>query len=421
MRAWLAYRSIRRWLMLLWLALVLGACSSPVTAPPARQPSPTDSPLAASPTQSATPSAPQPTPSPTQDAIRAGIQQTLDRYVQAYNQNDAALLQRAIDPRNLPFRRFIRTRFDEYQASFRQGRPLPAFHAVSVEPRSDGFVLAHLQVERGNAADWLFRQVGREWLLSEPTVEQIGKPVKIERGSFTFVTYPWADDVNARIIDLMERARQHVVSRLGKQPTQRATVEIKPIYGLTPYDNPFYVAYYSSNRNPAGPDRIEIFTPNSFNFGFYDPEDGWEQSLEIILRHEYTHMVHTRSFDHAGYLTTWMSEGLAEYVADNPGIARVRTALRAGVIIPIVDRQSAVQKQDLMHIPTLNKDRDLGYAFAQSLVRYTVEQYGGLDAFWRLARAYDESQSLDTALRTALHVPYDQFDRDWRAWLKKTF
>jgi hypothetical protein len=365
--------------------------------------------------------APSSVPSATSDPVQAGIQRTLDRYVQAYDQNDEPLLQRLIDPSNRPFRRFIVTRFEAFQSSSQHGQHLLPLHVLSIEPRTDGFMLAHIQASDTSNTNWLFRQIGTDWLLTEPTVEQIGKPKHITHGRFTFVTYPWADDVNARIITLMDQAQQQVVNQLGKDASQPVTIDIKPIYGLTPFENSFYVAYYSPAQSNTKPDRIEVFAPNSYLFGFYDPTVGWEQSLQTTLTHEYTHMVHMRAFKNVGYLTTWMPEGLAEYIAHNANAAVVGDAVRAGTIIPIIDKQSPVYKQDLMHMTTLEKDRGLSYGLAQSLVRYIIEEHGGLPAFWSLAAAYDESQNLDKALQKSLHLSYDAFDQGWRAWLEATY
>jgi hypothetical protein len=291
-----------------------------------------------------------PTTKPITDPVQAGIQKTLDRYIQAYDQNDSHLLQQLVDPINLPFRRFILTRFDNFQSSFQHGRGLLPLRILSAQSRAGGFTLAHIQADTGSTTDWLFRQTGTDWLLSEPTVEQIGAPKRIVHGRFTFVTYPWADDVNATIITLMEQAQEHVVRQLGKDAPQTLTIDIKPIYGLTPFENSFYVAYYNPGRSKTGPDRIELFAPNSYMFGFYDSTVGWEQLLQTTLTHEYTHMVHTRVFNNVGYLTTWMPEGLAEYIAHNSKTALVREAVRGGTIIPIIDTQSPVNKQDLMHM-----------------------------------------------------------------------
>lgn len=136
-----------------------------------------------------------------------------------------------------------------------------------------------------------------------------------------------------------------------------------------------------------------------------------KSDLEDVLTHEATHYVHTRSFDDAGTLAGWMSEGLAEYVSGSTSIDLAFEAARRGMIIPIVDTETdLMDRQDLMHFYSLKKDVGLAYGLSQSLVAYIVETYGGLDAFWRLARAFDETQDFDEALRIAFKVTYTGFD-----------
>ncbi|HET9224732.1 MAG TPA: hypothetical protein VFO07_19625, partial [Roseiflexaceae bacterium] len=322
---------------------------------------------------------------------------------------------------NLPFRRYVQTDFDNAQKSFLAGLGWLRLKVKSFKRRDLNFVQAHIQANGDSVADWLFRQVGDRWVISEPTSKQLGERQKVETEHFTFYTYPWADDVNATVIELVEQARQNAVERLGKEPPQKADVYIKPIYGLTPFDNPFYLAYYSPNRKPEGPDRIEIFAPHSMNFGFYDPAIGFEQPLETILTHEYAHMIHNRNFDNVGSLSSWMSEGLAEYVADNSRDWEIRAAVRTDNIIPIIDTVSPVYKQDLQHMETLEKDRSLAYGLACSLVAYIDEKHGGLEGFWKLAQAYEETQKLDVALKESFDVTFEEFDQGWRQWLEETY
>lgn len=68
---------------------------------------------------------------------------------------------------------------------------------------------------------------------------------------------------------------------------------------------------------------------------------------------------------------------------------------------------------------TLQVDHGLAYGFAQALVTYVVENYGGLDGLWKYANTYDESTNIDKALKASFGVSYEQFDKDWQAWLKK--
>jgi hypothetical protein len=141
-----------------------------------------------------------------------------------------------------------------------------------------------------------------------------------------------------------------------------------------------------------------------------------------VLTHEYTHLVHNRSFDNAGKLADWMVEGLAEYVAGAPSEYELAQAVKGDHIIPIVDEQSSImQRQDLVHLYRLKQDVSLAYALSHSLVVYIDQKYGGLDAFWKLARAYDKHQNMDAALRDAFGVSYQEFDAGWRKWLTQLF
>jgi hypothetical protein len=63
----------------------------------------------------------------------------------------------------------------------------------------------------------------------------------------------------------------------------------------------------------------------------------------------------------------------------------------------------------------------LAYGLAASLVDYINEKHGGMDGFWKFAAAFDQQQNLDKALQEAFGVTYEQFDTDWRAWLKAKY
>ncbi|KPV51394.1 hypothetical protein SE17_21435, partial [Kouleothrix aurantiaca] len=330
----------------------------------------------------------------------------------------ANLLDQAIDQTNVPFRRFARSQFEAFQQSALARYGIAGLQVESIAPREHGFVLAHISVGGHSAADWPFREVDGRWVISEPTVAQLGAPLTLASDHFTFDTYPWANDVNDALMRMMEQARSNVLARLGHAPEQKAQVFINPIYGLHPFESSFALAYY---RPITDTDTITIYAPHSFAFGYYDANAGWEGELENVLTHEYTHLVQHRSFPDASNVSSWMQEGLAEFVAGNTHPNDLRAAVRAGAIIPIIDTASPAFKQDLEHLSALRQDRALAYGFAYSLVAFIVEKHGGLDGFWALARAYQNSQSLEKAVRGAFGTSYAQFDQEWRAWLEQKY
>jgi hypothetical protein len=374
------------------------------------------------------PTLPPPSTTPaslTEADIVEAIQVTLNNFAQAYNQNDIELLSTTLDLENKAFSRFIKTRFTTDMESYGGAKIHETYAVDYITQREYNLVQAHIIYNKNAAVDWTFRELedGR-WVLTEPTVEQTGAMVVRDTEYFVFKTYPWADDVNARVEELMQNARERVDNKLGKVPDEKIDVEIIPTYGLYPFDNPNAVAYYSYNGSLSGNgDRMVIYAPNSFLFGWYYVDRGWEAELEDVLTHEYTHMTHARSFDRAGQLADWILEGLAEYVDGINRAHSVAYAIENDAMIPLVDTAPGViYKQDLAHIYGLEKDTSLAYAEAESLVAFIVEEKGGFDAFWELAQAYDDTGgNLDKALKSSLNLNLKQFEDQWMDWLKNEY
>ena len=51
------------------------------------------------------------------EKIIEGIQEAVDTYARAFNNNDLEMLQSVVDPENLPFKRLVTSRFTELQSS----------------------------------------------------------------------------------------------------------------------------------------------------------------------------------------------------------------------------------------------------------------------------------------------------------------
>jgi hypothetical protein len=354
---------------------------------------------------------------PSEADVKEGIQRAVDLYAQAYNEHNVELLKQAVDQTNPPFRRFMQTRFDGAQASGQTNGQRSYTVRAILKQRPYSFVLAQIESD-GEVSDVTFRQLDGRWVLSEPTEAQIGERQQVESEHFRFTIYPWLDDINPIIMALMEQARENVRKKLGKVPDQKPVVHIKPIFGVGNPSDPSVQAYY---QRGSIEDRIEIFAPQSYAFGFYNPKRGWEKQFESLLTHEYTHLVNNRSFVPLNRMSDWMVEGLAEYVAEFPHTDAVREVVRSGSIIPIVDPSDSITKHDLQHLDVLDEDSEVTYGLAYALVAYITERYGGLAGFWKLAAAYAKTQQLDSALQQAFGVSYAQFDRDWRDWLKVTY
>ncbi len=361
----------------------------------------------------------------TETDIKEGIQITLNDFSEAYNKSDVELLATTLDLDNKPFSRFIKTRFMTEMETYGGAEVNETYVVDYITQREHNLVQAHITYNKNAAVDWTFRQRedGR-WVLTEPTVEQTGEMLVKDTEYFVFKTYPWSDDVNARVEELMQNARERVQDKLGRVPNEKIDVEIIPTYGLYPFDNPNAVAYYSYNGSLTGDgDRMVIYAPNSYLFGWYYVDLGWELELENVLTHEYTHMTHARSFDGAGQLADWIVEGLAEYVDGINRAHGVAYAIQNDLMIPLVDTTpGVVYKQDIAHIYGLKKDVGLAYAEAESLVAFIVEEKGGFDAFWKFAQAYEDAGGdLDKALKNSLNTSQKQFEQEWMDWLKNEY
>lgn len=417
---------MRRISWLILVAFVLAACTTPTTQSPTATVAPP--PTAAPATNTPAPAPSEPTPvtgALTPEAVASGIQKALDSYVEAYNTNNVELLRSVVDQTNAPFRRLVEERFNTFQQSSFSGSRFSRMRVLEVKQREHGFWQAAID-DGGYRRDILFRQMddGR-WVMSEPTEDQLGAKIKIDNEYFTLNTYEWSAEVNEVIEDMVLRARQQVIDTLGRTPENKFNVYLRPIFGITPPVNPNSLAWYSAGSRPRN-DRVDIFAPFSYAFGFYDPQVGWEEELYGTIVHELTHWAYTRAFAQEYRITDWMSEGLAEYVSNNPRRNAVSAAVRMGRIIPLVDPNGGVRPQDMDHMTTLEVDRSLAYGFAYSLVAYIVETQGGLDGFWRFAAAVRDTpgtgiEFYDKALQKAFGMTYAEFDAGWRQWLQENY
>jgi hypothetical protein len=350
------------------------------------------------------------------EKIIEGIQRAVDTYARAYNKNDLELLQSVTDPENLPFKRLVTSRFTQLQSSIYAAYINENYSVQSIQRMPLGFVLAHLISDGNYAHDWLFRQYDGKWVLSEPTEAQFGKPTDKETEHFVYMLYPWSEQMNEQIIGLMENAAVRVENKLGKLPPEKARVEILPGYSADPFANPNSLAYYQTGS--AGElDKMVIFSPNSYSFGWYYEDEGWEGELEGTLVHEYTHMTHQRAFGKAGKLLDWFSEGLAEFVSNSLRYYEIAN-VPDEKLIPILDTSVTINQQDLGHIYLLESNVSLAYAEAESLIMFIHEKYGGMDGVWAFAEAHDKYQNYDKALQAAFGINFETFDREWRTWLR---
>lgn len=355
--------------------------------------------------------------------LKAELQKTVDIWSQAYNQQEPLLLSKAIDPRALALGRTQRDLVKYFgEAIGSSGRDWSGT-VVDTQPLTHGFLLAHVDI--GNSRfPFTFKQVKGTWLLSEPARADLGKKQKFETEHFSFEYYPWDEQIAPKVGELMEDAYKIVVGKLGKGPEKKPVVKINPTTELANSKGAVLAFYRRTGNAKSSAQEMVINSPNSFAAGSYPKDTGWEPDLLITLAHEFTHLTNDCCFTPIARQNDWMTEGLAEYISDGP-ISRQSTvamAVQQNALIPIQDTSgSNIYKQDLEHLTVLDKDISLAYGEASSLVDYIVQNYGGLDGYWKLIGDYDKTQDFDASLHNVLGISLADFDKGWREELHKRF
>jgi hypothetical protein len=352
--------------------------------------------------------------------IKARVQSTLNDYNTALEKHDKTLFMSGVDQGNQAVKGLFSAFFDDIESAGFPNTAELGMTLIDIEPINQDLVLAHIRRNRdGWQADWFFRGSSGKWVISEPTKTEAGAPLTTIFGNYTVMTYPIADDLNGKILPLIAKAQERLLEDLGETPAGKVKITVYPSVSISPLGGDA-LSGWSINPSEDGPDNIDIMSPTSWSFGFYDPGVGWESDFERLLTLELARITYVRNFGNPGQGADWFFEGLVEYVAGSNEMPEVIAAVRNDTITPIIDTSSADKKIDLAHFENLNNLR-LAYGLSKSLVTFIVEQYGGMEAFWALARAYDRYQDMDQALQASLGIGYEQFDTSWREWLKEDY
>ncbi|MCC6676253.1 MAG: PDZ domain-containing protein [Phycisphaerales bacterium] len=174
-----------------------------------------------------------------------------------------------------------------------------------------------------------------------------------------------------------------------------------------------------------GPDAINSFRAIG---GSYDHDEKRlvTQDIGATLRHEFFHVLHWRSMNHAGQVhAIWIQEGLCslveDYDKDDKGRIeptpswRTNIAKRlekAGRLTPIEKLGAMTQAQFVSSRPLAN------YAQARAFFLY-LWQRGKLDAWYaRYLATYREDATGIRAAEIVMDMPVADLNKDYRAWLR---
>lgn len=375
----------------------------------------------AAPAQNATTTSAQ-----TAEEIKTAAQKTIDQWGEAFSTADKGLLDKTIDPKALAVRR-TQEALLKYYSEAQGGTGTDWSGKVrDIRRRDKGYVQADVE-SRGRIRTFILKQVNGQWLISEPTRAELGKRQKLESTNFTLQYYAWDSDVAPQISTIMEEVYTKDVAKMGKGPDKKTLVTLVPTAEATPggSSGTFLAFYRRGSGAMAGTKEIVANSPNSFGFGGYDPAAGWQGDFANTVAHEYAHLVNDCCFTPIARQNDWMTEGLAVYVSEggytNGYIARVAYAVKNDSLIPIkaAPAQPGAAPQSLEYLSILDKDSPLAYGEAATLVDYIVTNYGGIDGYWKLIGDYDKTQNFEQSLQNVLKISFADFDKGWRAELKK--
>ncbi len=409
----------RRATLLVGAALLGGACVSPAALGRA---------------SASTPAAPprdDPPPTPPSSAtlgttavfdeaeVMAGIQQTLDRQAAARSTADRDAYLATIDQRNLTWRRIQGEYFSGETA--RGPRPSATYRVTRIQPKPLDYVKAWIDViPPGQSlpdaeAVWVFRPTDEGWLHTEILNEQLGPRKQLETEHFTMLYYEWDDDVIDRIAAVAERTFARVSTKTGLVPTTRPTINVNPTYGSHSALRGFgTLALFMS-----GTDQILIRSLESFGAGATPTGGVPEDRLFVALTHEYGHFVSNIVVSLAR-IPKWMSEGYAEYVAENLRPELMIGALRAGRNVSL-DKASEIIEwgEDPGRNFTLS-DIVLAYSESAHATQYFMDRFGQ-DRFFGLAKEFAETRRWDPSFQNNAGIAWPDFERDWLAWARQRY
>ena len=225
-----------------------------------------------------------------------------------------------------------------------------------------------------------------------------------------------ANEENASwLVDETDCCRLHYISDTAAardiefiaEQFQQASQEVLSITGgsLNAKLNVYIIDRMWGNGGFAGDDGIVI----SYADRNYGPKIG-EKGLEVLARHELTHITHLPGQDGQGIEFNY--EGPAVYVAGGhykpePLAERAAALYDLGYYVPVGE---SIQQHEL------------SYLYAAAVLTYIDERYDS-DKVWQFLTADVDPKDgkptpLDTAVQNTLGISLTQFNQDFKAWLE---
>jgi hypothetical protein len=125
-----------------------------------------------------------------------------------------------------------------------------------------------------------------------------------------------------------------------------------------------------------------------------------------VVRHEFVHALLFEHLNgHSAVAPTWLIEGLAMHLAEDPWSDVEETKQHSAALIPLTSLQGAWGQLPSESVLT-------AYLEANSATQLLLDSYSMYNVR-QVMSALQEGRSLDAAMQQKLSVPYDQFQRQW--------
>ncbi len=248
------------------------------------------------------------------------------------------------------------------------------------------------------------------------TIEATRGYVSEKSENFEIRVAPGPDEILIpRALDALERAYANIGADFDYFPERRIVVEaytraedLSAVSGLpvSAIRNTGTVAICKHNK-------IMFTTPRALLMGYT-----WLDTLA----HEYVHYVVSRVSNNT--VPIWLHEGIAKYQETRwRGEAGLALSPYAeGLLASALRGERDFITFEEMHpsMALLPSQEHTSLAFAQvfSVVEYIVMDSGGYPALRSIMGEMKAGKDDADAVEAALGVPFDRFQRDWRAWLR---
>jgi hypothetical protein len=193
---------------------------------------------------------------------------------------------------------------------------------------------------------------------------------------------------------ILDYAYEEITQKFGHVPSKSMTVILH------------------TNQKFAGPPGSPVWADHLFDHtsgAIHIPTQDALEDLALfsrIARHEFVHALLFEYLNgHSTVAPTWLLEGLAMHLAEDPWSDMEETKQPGAALIPLTSLQGAWGTLPSGSLLT-------AYLEASSATQLLLDRYS-LYNVRRVMRALQEGQSLDAAMQQKLLVPYDQFQRQW--------